>query len=279
MAFDTLTNMISALEYGTNLHICVVFLKHYGNDKTSLPHEQKIHTCPICDAAKASMDGFASCFRCRNTVLKWCIRHKRSIGGLCSKGVYEYCRPIVRNNDVPAVIFVGNILTDDKHQHYILQKQFGIALLDTMQPDVSQKTCVQIADVLESYILFLMEQYGDTPSQPADALIENIKGYITENLLYDFSLADLAAVFNYNEKYLGRLFKTKAGCTIREYGNTVKIEKAKRLLIDSHISIADIATRTGFNNVTYFNRVFKKCVQLSPQAYRKAQQALLQEKA
>jgi len=268
MAFDTLTNMISALEYGTNLHICVVFLKHYGNDKTSLPHEQKIHTCPICDAAKASMDGFASCFRCRNTVLKWCIRHKRSIGGLCSKGVYEYCRPIVRNNDVPAVIFVGNILTDDKHQHYILQKQFGIALLDTMQPDVSQKTCVQIADVLESYILFLMEQYGDTPSQPADALIENIKGYITENLLYDFSLADLAAVFNYNEKYLGKLFKAKTGYSMSEYVNLRRIEISSELLINTELSITEIATKTGFNNVSYFNRVFKKLKGVTPTEYR-----------
>lgn len=268
MEYSKLTDLISSLEYGTNLHISIVFLNRYGNEKTRLPQEQRIHTCPVCDMAKETPEGFAACFRCRNTVLKWCIRHKRSFGGFCVKGVYEYCRPVVRGTEVLSVIFVGNILTDNKQQRFTLSKYFDDSLLETMQTNFPEKACIQTADLLESYILFLLDKCGDTPCQPADAVIENIKNYITENLLYDFSMSDMSAVFNYNEKYLGRLFKSKTSCTVKEYCNASKIEKAKSLLKSSELSISDISTQSGFNNVTYFNRIFKRITGLSPQEYR-----------
>ena len=99
-------------------------------------------------------------------------------------------------------------------------------------------------------------------------LIENIKSYIDENLLHDFSMSDLSTVFNYNEKYLGRLFRQKTGTTIKEYCNSAKIKKAKRLLQDSQLTIAAIAAQVGYNNVTYFNRIFKLLTGVSPQTYR-----------
>ena len=82
-------------------------------------------------------------------------------------------------------------------------------------------------------------------------------------------MTSLAATFNYNEKYLGRLFKAKTGQTISEYCNSRKIGNAKQLLKHSRLSISDIAAQTGFNNVTYFNRTFKKITGKSPQEYRR----------
>lgn len=268
MQYNKLTNFISSLEYGTNLHINIVFLNRYGNEMTRLPKEQTIHTCPICDTAKSTPDGFSACFRCRNTVLKRCIQHKKSFGGFCIKGVYEYCRPVVRGAEVLSVIFIGNILTNNDEQLFKLRGHFDKSLLETMQLNFSEKDCVQTADLLESYILHLLNKYGDTSCQPTDTLIENIKNYIAENLLYDFPISDLSAVLNYNEKYLGRLFKSKTGYTIKEYCNTSKIEKAKALLKSTQLHISEVATKSGFNNVTYFNRVFRKLTGLSPRNYR-----------
>lgn len=268
MEYSKLTNLISSLEYGTNLHISIVFLNRYGNEMTRLPKEQTIHTCPICDRAKNTPEGFSACFRCRNIALKRCVRHKRSFGGFCIKGVYEYCHPVVRGSDVLSVIFIGNILSNNKAQHFTLRKHFDESLLETMQTNFSEKDCIQTADLLESYILHLLDKYGDTPRQPTDALIENIKNYIAENLLYDFSMSDLSAVFNYNEKYLGRLFKSKTGYTIKEYCHACKIEKAKSLLKTSNLSITDISAQSGFNSVSYFNRIFKRITDISPQQYR-----------
>ena len=75
-------------------------------------------------------------------------------------------------------------------------------------------------------------------------------------------------MFNYNEKYLGRLFKTKTGQTVDEYRNRKKVDIAKGLLKKSRLSITDIAGQSGFNNVTYFNRIFKRITGRTPQEYR-----------
>ena len=266
MKYNNLSSMITALEYGTNLHISVLFLNRYGNRKLVRTEAQTLHQCPICDHAKAQ--DFAACFRCRNTVLKMLMKYRRSISGYCSNGVYEYCRPVIRNNAVVAVVFIGNILTNDPEQHKLLARHFPRPLLQTMEPDFSQENCCRIADLLECYIQHLLDRYGETTQNSFDVLIQNVKNYIDENLLHEFSMADLAAVFNYNEKYLGRLFKQRTGISIKEYCNLAKIEKAKHLLTNSPIAIADIAAQVGYNNVTYFNRIFKKVAGQSPLEYR-----------
>ena len=266
MQYNNLSSLISSLEYGTKVHIGVLFLNCYGNRKTRRPKSQAIHTCPVCDHVKEQ--DFASCFRCRNTVLKLLLKRKKTCAGYCAKGVYEYCRPVVRNDTVAAMIFVGNILTDDPRQLERLSKYTKKSLLRTMQRDFTPEDCHRTADILESYIHYLLDRYGETTRESFDVLIENIKSYIDENLLHDFSMSDLSTVFNYNEKYLGRLFRQKTGTTIKEYCNIAKIKKAKHLLQDSQATIAAIAGQVGYNNVTYFNRIFKRITGMSPQAYR-----------
>ena len=268
MEYAYLTDLITALEYGTKLHISVLFLNHYGNEKTQRPMSQKVHQCPVCDKAKSTPEGYADCFRCRNAVLKLATRRKKPFGGYCIKGVYEYCQPVVRNDQVVAVIFVGNILSGDKESRRRLRKNVGASLLKTMQTDFTPTDCARIADILAGYILILLDLYGDTTQLPSDVLLENIKNYIDENILYDFSMAEMASIFNYNEKYLGRLFKSKTGQTVDEYRNIRKISIAKGLLKKSQLSIADVASQSGFNNVTYFNRIFKRVTGRTPQEYR-----------
>lgn len=266
MKYNNLTSLITSLEYGTNLHISVLFLSTYGNRKLVRPISQTVHQCPVCDSAKEQ--DFAVCFRCRNTVLKMLIKHKRTIDGYCSNGIYEYCRPVIRNDAVVAVIFIGNIFTGSPHQQKRLSKRIERPLWQTMEPDFTKEDCHRTADILESYIQHLLDRYGETTQKAFDVLVQNVKNYIDENLLHDFSMSDLATVFNYNEKYLGRLFKQRTGVSIKEYCNLAKIDKAKHMLTNTPISIANIATQVGYNNVTYFNRMFKKITGQSPLEYR-----------
>lgn len=263
----SLTELIHSLEYGTNLHISVVFFDHYGNEKTRLPFEQKIHATPVCDWVKAQ-GRLPACFRCRNTVLKMVRTHKKPFGGYCVMGVYEYCRPVILNDTVVAVIFVGNIYTGQKQQLDRLRANVDPGLYDTMQHDYTPEQCKCLAGIVASYTLFLLERYGSTEKNSFDPLLDNIKSYIDENILCDFSMTELSVAFNYDEKYLGRLFKSKTGLSVKEYCNKRKTDKAKKLLADPNLSISDVAAQAGYNNVTYFNRVFKRVTGLSPSRYR-----------
>lgn len=267
MEHSSLSDLIYALERGTNIHICVAFMNNYGNRKTLCAYSQAIHDRPICLAVKRTQEGLSGCYRCRMTVQKYVIRNKRSLGGYCSKGVYEYCRPVVYEDKVICVIFIGNILTDDPGQRMRLQQSVGETLLSTMEQNFSPEDCVRTADILESYILLLFDRYG-VENMTYDPLVRNIKNYIRENLSYELDMAELAAAFNYSEKYLGRLFKQRTGHTVKEYCNRIRISQARALLTDTALSVADIASQVGFNNITYFDRQFQKTVGISPRAYR-----------
>lgn len=269
MEHSTLSSLIHALERGTKAHISIAFLENCGNRKTFCPHSQTTHERPICMRVKGSPDGLSACYRCRMTVQKAVIRHRKSMGGICTHGVYEYCRPVVYEDRVIAVIYVGNILTKDPRQLQRLSWLQGSALMDTLEKNMTPEDCIQVADILESYITFLFERYG-IEDKTYDPLIENIKSYIRENLAYNFSMAELASVFNYTEKYLGRMFKTRTGQTVKAYCNSTRVARAKKLLAGSKLSISAITEQLGFSSVAYFDRVFVRTTGLSPHQYREA---------
>ena len=268
MVHSSLSHLIDCIERGTRLHICVAFLEHYGNRKTRCRENQTIHDRPICLAMKKEPGGMERCFHCRIGVQNAIIHRKRSMEGLCINGVYEYCRPVIHEGKVICALFIGNILTNDPRQRAQLEARADRELLDTMEPNVSPKECEQIADLLESYILFLFERYGNEP-RTFDPLIENIKSHIRENLSPDLSLKELAATFHYSPKYLGRLFKARTGQSIREYCNLVKVRYAETLLLHSNLSVETVAARAGFGSINYFDRIFHQITGCSPKSFRK----------
>ena len=267
MEHISLNSLIEYLERGTKVHICVAFLHSCGNRKTRCTENQTIHDRPVCLAAKQQPKGLALCYRCRMTVQKMAISHRKSIAGHCTNGVYEYCRPVIYDGKVICVVFVGNILPKDPGQRKKLTERVGQELLQTMETEFSDEDCVRVADILESYIMLLFDRYG-MENKTFDPLIENIKSYIRENLSYDIAMEDIASAFNYSPKHLGRLFKQRCEMTVKEYCNREKVNRAKRLLAETDLPIDRVAVEAGFSSATYFDRVFRKITDRTPQMYR-----------
>ncbi len=274
MEYSKLYDLINYLQYGTKLHIGVLFLGSYGNDMVKLPLRQEIHTGILCDEFKSA--NFNRCYRCRNRAIHKAIKTKKDFGGICINGIYEYTRPVIINDEVASIIFIGNIFDKEKGyaklKPYIDEKEW---LFDTMEKDFSQKQCEEVGKLLESYIRILLEIHTVNPK--SDPVIENIKNYIEDNLEFDIKISHIAKIFHYNEQYLGRYFKEKSGISFGNYLCLRRIKKAKFLLESSNDTIISIANKVGFNNVTYFNRVFKKICGFTPTEYRKNQIGLLEQ--
>lgn len=83
------------------------------------------------------------------------------------------------------------------------------------------------------------------------------------------SLDELAARFYISKSYICRIFKEVTGFTINEYQNISRIQRGRHLLLHSDYSITEIAEQLGYENITYFERVFKKYTGLTPLKYRK----------
>jgi len=107
----------------------------------------------------------------------------------------------------------------------------------------------------------------DMPSTPVK--IAETVSYILVNLHNELSVTALATRVNQHPDYFSRLFKTFTGERPVTYILGKRIERAQYLLATSHLSYSEIATRTGFDNLSYFSKSFKKITGMSPGAYKK----------
>lgn len=95
-----------------------------------------------------------------------------------------------------------------------------------------------------------------------------ILSYIFENYNKKLKLIDISEHLNLTPQYLCKFFKDITGTSIVEYINHYRVEKASTLLKISSLSITDIALECGFENLSYFNRVFKRQLGCTPRTYR-----------
>lgn len=269
MEYSDLGTFLDAIVCGTNLHISVVFTGMPGSEIMRREYHHIAHKKPVCSAMRKIQDGNTSCVRCRMTVQKYVSRHKKPLAGYCKKGVFEYCAPVIWRGETIAVIFIGNIYTGKPEQLKRFNDRLTPQLLDSMEHKYTVEDCQRTARVVNDYICLLAEQYGMGDAD-RDRLTDSIRSYIRENYAYNFTLTDLADLFGYNAKYLGRVFKNRTGTTINAYCNMLRIGEAKRLLKESQMRITEIALETGFNNISYFNYVFVRETGMSPSAYRGA---------
>ena len=93
--------------------------------------------------------------------------------------------------------------------------------------------------------------------------------YIKENYTnYDLSLDLIAQEFQITSTYLSRIIKQETGMNYKDYLTGLRIDEAKRLLLDHKVSVIDACIGSGYNNVSYFIKVFQKCTGVTPAKYR-----------
>jgi len=270
MEYGSLYELICQLTFGTKLHIGVLFFRNRSHPLLVLPPKNQIHASPVCDFCKRTPEGIRRCIRCRNAAIKRALVRKKAFAAPCINGVFEYTRPVVMDGQVACVIYVGNMIPPEDSGtqiSHILGKE--TELLHTLQAGVTLQQCETIGKLLESYIRMIWKTCPIPSEESAeDPLIENIKAFLDANLEYDITAQQLAELFHYSSKYLGRLFKSRCGKTVKEYLNTRRLEQACELLAQTDKSVVDISLRVGFSQVTYFNRLFRRYYGLTPCAYR-----------
>ncbi|RXZ79513.1 response regulator [Paenibacillaceae bacterium] len=101
-------------------------------------------------------------------------------------------------------------------------------------------------------------------------LISEIKEYIRAHFNTDLSLTDISNRFYLSPQYISRRFKEIYGCTFIQFITDLRVEKAKSLLMNTSLSILKISELVGYEDETYFSKVFKKHKGISPKQYRKA---------
>lgn len=94
--------------------------------------------------------------------------------------------------------------------------------------------------------------------------------YIQQNFTGKISLKEFGEQFHLSEKYISRYFKEHFHITLSQYITYLRLEHAKQLLQDTDMPVTEVALQSGYQNVSYFIRSFKKAYAVSPLKYRKS---------
>lgn len=176
-------------------------------------------------------------------------------------GIELIKRISVRTPGIPIIVLSGH----DDYEYLRTALRYGVT--DYLMKPVERS---ELSECL-SKIATGLRQKAQAPtesSQIDSTLVRQIKQMVTDHLHEDISLKSIAGHVNYSYCYLSTLFKQQTGMSFSEYLQTKRLQKARRLLVESRLKVYEIATRCGYPNTKYFISLFSRIVGLTPTEFR-----------
>ncbi len=124
--------------------------------------------------------------------------------------------------------------------------------------------CFILQEIVETFSNSILS-HGNIKNRE---IMKKAISFISQHYSEPISLNYVANEVHLNPAYFSTLFKKEIGLSFKEYLNHVRIEESKRLLANSNFSIIDIAIAVGFEDQSYFSKVFKKYTGMTPKQFR-----------
>ncbi|MFB3160161.1 response regulator [Neobacillus sp. 179-J 1A1 HS] len=146
-----------------------------------------------------------------------------------------------------------------------LSELFG----DSRSQQIFQNGLTSLSDLLRwvEYTISIIKDFVEGNEEISNP-VDKTKKYIVNHISEEISMDDIAQNVHLNPDYLTRIFKKEVGVSISRYIINLKMDIAKRLLIETDKSIGEIAVGVGYFNYSSFNRIFTKMVNMSPQQFK-----------
>ena len=183
--------------------------------------------------------------------------------------------------------------TDDMLDEKLLEPlNSGHLMICPRVKDTAKELCEQLIEIYEAkndeseskittqvrtkiiLLQFILEMWNkglvvENDTSGRNTVEKEMVSYIQQNYTGTISLKEFGEQFHLSEKYISRYFKEHFHITLSQYVAYLRLEHAKQLLQDTDIPITEVALQSGYQNVSYFIRSFKKTYEVSPLKYRK----------
>lgn len=100
------------------------------------------------------------------------------------------------------------------------------------------------------------------------AIVKNARDFIMENYALPLTVTDVAQHLFVSSSHLSRLFREELDCTINDYLTRVRVEQAVEIMKRPEFSVAQVSKAVGFQNQSYFSKVFRKYIGVTPLTYK-----------
>lgn len=120
----------------------------------------------------------------------------------------------------------------------------------------------------DKYHLLASKSFANVKNTPESKRVRNVEEYIDANYKKEIRLKSLSDIAGMTPAAFSRFFRMRTGKTVSDYIIDIRLGHAARLLVDTTTNVAEICYECGFNNISNFNRIFKKKKGCSPTAFR-----------
>ena len=130
----------------------------------------------------------------------------------------------------------------------------------------------EFGNCIDNLKISMFRQRVSSPAEPEkqeERTITSITRYLQEHLSEEVSLSVLSDEFHLNSQYISQLFKNEIGVNFLTYLTNIRMEKAKKLLLSTSLSVAEVAEQSGYGDYRVFTKVFKKSEGITPSQYRR----------
>lgn len=265
---DELNRAVNDFYYATGINIVLVDTNFNPLTTNIIP--DNFCFCLQCDEA-----GYKKCKLSDLELIKKCEKKRQIVQHICHAGLIDTAVPLIVNNEIIAFLIIGQMRTD-KSFDYIYSNLSGFQIDRKLLQEKYDRlpycdenrmeSIINIASMLTEFILLknlLKPKY--------DTYFESATQYINDNISKDISIKEICNALNVSKNVLYKVFHKNLDCTIGEYINSVKIKKAKELLLNSNLDIQQISEKVGISNYTYFCKLFKKHTGTTPKKYKNPQ--------
>jgi AraC-like DNA-binding protein/ligand-binding sensor protein len=291
--YNAITRYLELLTNKYNLDVCVNDFEGFLSIDPQLAlalQPYMIHRNQYCMQIKSDEALWHQCIRMKYGLLDKSRKLKKCFLGMCYCGIEEYIVPIICEDIVIGVICVGEFNLNQKKSFQRIArvaKSSGMDL-DILRQKFLQSTMSSAPDIMEIEALLgivaehiasvyttLASTYKDVhntekkSNSSATYILYHSLEYIKQNFADTIAVKDICNFCHCSESYINHIFKKNMKINVKGYINKLRIEQSKEYLLNSNLSIADIAMQVGYSDPNYFSVVFSKICGISPTEYKK----------
>ena len=235
------------------------------------------HISAFCQIIRSDAQGEKECRICDEKACAIAARRHSPHTYLCHAGLTESIAPLYLGNIVIGYLLFGQVFSYPSHEEgwskiQQLCKNYEIdrkALKDACfkRPIISNDYITSASHILDAVASYLcLERMVALKQQELPVQIDE---YISAHFTEDINALSICAKFKIGKTQLYEIASQNYGVGIAEHIRNLRIEKAKRLLEDNELSLAEIASLCGFADYNYFITVFKRVTGMAPRGYQK----------
>ncbi|MFW7431376.1 PocR ligand-binding domain-containing protein [Vagococcus carniphilus] len=212
----------------------------------------------------------------------------------CHAGLTDISLPIVQSNQLSGFLLFGQVqVTDEENSNYTSIQTINTDWMNSANlRQARNKVKLVSSKQVESAASILREisQFHTRDVNPRDQIKFNVKSkkpsnqqekvsnneeirkaltYIQKNLSRPITLEEVANQVYLSQYYFSKLFKKEMNINFVTYVNQRRIEEAKKLLVESSLSIETISRNLGFSQPSYFIKTFRSMTSSTPANYRR----------